>query len=640
MQRYLEQAISNVVSNWALRRARRKSRQILESTRELPRSSDQAIRQQFDELRWRAISGIHWQQILPESFALVCEAARRVHGTPHFEVQILAGIALMGGGIAEMQTGEGKTLAALLPAFLRGLYGRGCHVVTANDYLAKRDAAFARPVFDLLGMSVGCIFDGLPREARSGEYACDVTYGTAREFGFDFLRDTLEADAVDPPVAHPRTGGITPATCGVQRGHDFALVDEADSVLLDDARTPLLIATQKDDARDARLYQWSSAAADRLQAGVDFTIDEKSLRARLSQHGTHQVLRGREVPCTLGIDRQRLFDQVERSLIARHALCRDRDYVVASEGVVIVDSSTGRIADGRKWQDGLHQAVEAKEGLAPSGVTSTAARVTIQSYFRRYTHLAGLTGTARESRHELRRIYGLGVVTIPTRRPCVRRELPPRVFVSQEAKYRQVIHEVRARVAAGGAVLVGTPSVRASETLSQVLSDNGIEHEVLNCRAHARESEIIARAGQSGRVTVATNMAGRGTDIRVDASVLRAGGLHVIATEMHATRRTDRQLIGRTARQGDPGTYQFLLSLEDELLDRLPAETTRRLRDQARPGASGELSPDALSTFRRAQRAHERQHERQRKRLSREDREHARRCRQAGLNSVTEVIDP
>jgi preprotein translocase subunit SecA len=547
-------------------------------------------------------------------------------------------LALLEGGVAEMQTGEGKTLTALLPAYFRALDGRGCHVVTANDYLAQRDAEFARPVFELLGLTVGCVYGELPRGARRFQYACDVTYGTARELGFDFLRDAVDADALASYAQRTHASSERQA-CRVQRGHFFALVDEADSVLLDDARTPLVLATQKNDDARSQVYAWCGEVAGGLQDSLDFTVDEKALRARLSIHGLQQILRIGEVPRAPGLDRQQLFGCVEHALVARHLLCRDRDYIVGEGGVAIIDQPTGRLSDGRKWQNGLHQAVEVKEGLPPSEAAGTAAQITVASYFRRYTHLAGLTGTALEARREFRRIYGLRVVAIDTVRPCRRRELPPRIFVSQAAKHRHIVRVVRERVAAGGAVLIGTPSVAASRALSIVLADSGIEHEVLNCHAHRRESEIIGRAGSAGRVTVATNMAGRGADIRVDEQAIRAGGLFVIATELHASRRTDRQLIGRTARQGDPGQYQFCLSLNDELFARAPHFPMGRLA-QADANMEGELPVRCLALFRAAQRALERQHERQRRSLFREDREHVRRCRAAGLNPVLEVVTP
>jgi preprotein translocase subunit SecA len=619
-----EKLIPTSWSAWRLRAWRRQAERIADAADALHSLADAELERRAVAMRWQAQCGESLDGLLWEAYALVREASRRVRGQTHFEVQLLAGIALFHGLVTEMQTGEGKTLTAVLPAFLHALSGEGCHIVTANDYLAGRDAAFARPIFERLGMTVGCVDGALERQERSSQYACDVTYGTAREFGFDFLRDCLAEAAGESPV---------------QRGHHFALVDEADSVLIDDARTPLLIAAAPADQDDAAaLARWCAAVAPELVSGVDFTLETKQRRASLTNHGCRNLLRRSKPRELAAVDGERLYRQAEQALVALRLLERDRDYVVDDDQVGIVDESTGRVAEGRKWQDGLHQAVEAKEGAMISELTQTAARITVQSYFRRYRRLAGLTGTASDAAGEFRRVYKLPVGVIPTRLPCRRDGLPPRIFVSQTAKREAIADEIQRRTAAGQAVLVGTPSVSASESLSHLLRQRGLVHEVLNCRHHAREAEIVAAAGSAGRITIATNMAGRGTDIRVDDAVLRAGGLHVIATEMHSHARIDRQLIGRTARQGEPGTFQFFLSLEDELF-RHECDATAELRRRADAGERGELPTAWLRWFRRAQRSLERRHSAQRRELLRQEQQRDRACRELGLDPLLDAVE-
>ncbi len=628
---------------WSMRRWKRQADVIAEMSERLKSLDDAALARRGSDLRWRALSGAPLASLLEESYALVREAARRAHGQSHYPVQLVAGIALFDGGVVEMQTGEGKTLTAVLPTFLFALSGRGCHVVTANDYLAQRDADFARAIYQRLGLSVGCVHSSVDSEKRRAEYDCDVTYGTSREFGFDFLRDRIAlARRTDfQSVPHSASSGATVnrPEGAVQRGHYFALVDEADSVLIDDARTPLLIASpQENNWVTESLFRWCAGTARELVRVVDFTIEGDTRRARLTNHGCRSVLGRSKPPGTDSLDMERIYSQIEHALVAQHMFQRDRDYVVADKSVAIVDESTGRVAEGRKWQEGLHQAVEAKEGVPISETTQTAARITVQSYFRRYQHSAGLTGTAHSSRREFRRIFKLHVVRIPPRLPCQRKGLPPRVFLSQAAKHKAIATEIEQRLAAGQAVLVGTPSVAASEELSDVLVRRGIVHQVLNCRHHEQEAKIIQQAGHPGRVTIATNMAGRGTDVRVHDEVLRAGGLHVIATEMHSSARIDRQLIGRTARQGEPGSYQFFLSMEDELFRGLQSEL-EAARRRAHPDEHGELPPNWLSLFQRTQRKLERHHERQRKDLLKQERKRDDLCRGMGLDPLLETVE-
>ena len=583
-----------------------------------------ALREAAHALRWQARAAAPSDELIVRGFALVREAARRVHGQAHFPTQLEAGVVLALGGLAEMQTGEGKTLAALLPAFVYALSGRGCHVVTANDYLAQRDARFAGAAFDALGLTVGCVTGDVPYDERRGEYACDVTYGAAREFGFDFLRDRLVEDQDRRQ----------------QRERYCALVDEADSVLVDDARTPLVIALGDEiSAEEAAFYTWCHRAAGALDGERDTSIDRPRRSVRLTEHGCQRVVALGCPPAWEAEGLDRVFHQVEQSLAARLLLCKDRDYIVDAEGVGIVDPSTGRVAAGRKWRDGLQQAVEIKERLAPTAATTLAARVSVQSFFRGYTFLGGMTGTASACAREFQRVYGTAVVAMPTRKPCRRSGAPPRIFATAGAKAAAVAAEIKTRLARGQAVLVGTPSVESSEVLSTSLNEHGIEHAVLNCRRHGQEAAIVAQAGQPGRVTIATNMAGRGTDIVISPEVLAAGGLHVIATEMHASSRIDRQLVGRTARQGDPGSYQFFLSLDDELLAGCQDRAFLRAKRKAQQSPEPELPPSWLRWFRRAQRRWERMHRQERGELLRAERERQKVCSDAGLDALLESVE-
>ncbi len=603
----------------------RLARRIANRSQQLASESDQVLAEIATALRWKARRGALPRRLLVESFAVVRESARRAHGQSHFLEQLVAGIALTQRQIVEMQTGEGKTLAALLPALLQALYGCGVHVVTANDYLARRDAEFAAAVFQRLGISVGCVHHGLDRSLRSAEYRADVTYGTAREFGFDFLRDRLTADAADEN---------SPA---VQRGHYFALVDEADNVMIDDARTPLLIATSVEpDETSLALYQWCTRQARNLVEGTHFQIVQRQRIVKLTHLGCRHALRPAKTTEIKSLDIERIYRQLEKALAAEHLLRRDRDYVVRDGAVEIVDESTGRVSEGRKWQDGLHQAVESKEGVEITASNQTAARITVQNYFRRYRLLAGLTGTAHAAQREFQKVYKLGVTVIPPRLPGRRARCRPRVFPSLVSKYEAIADEIQWRLCGGQAILVGTPSVRASQQLSGVLSARQIDHAVLNCTRHDEEAEIIRRAGQPGAVTIATNMAGRGTDILVDPQVLAAGGLHVIATEMHSSCRIDRQLIGRTARQGQPGSYQFILSLQDELLASGDA-VSNGATDGRR--ANRELSTAHLRLFHAAQRRVEKQHARQRIDLLKHEQQLLKTCRSIGLDPLLEAID-
>ena len=616
------------------------ARRIIRKSDRLVDLSDDELRKRSEELRWRAKAGTKLDQLLPDAFALVREASRRRTGMSHFPVQLMGGIALFEGHVAEMQTGEGKTLTAVAPAYLRSLVGRGCHVITVNDYLAERDAKQMGTIYEMLGLSVGVVLAEMEPDQRRENYARDVTYGTAKEFGFDFLRDRLRKGAAESHVDRTRPLGtsVDAAEAPVQRGHYFALIDEADSVLIDEARTPLIIGlTRHNDPAMVSLLRWSRLTASQMERDVDFVFREDRKDARLTDRGCRRVLLLRKPKLIEAIDMERIYETVEKSLVARHGFLRDRDYVVVDDKIVIVDESTGRTMEGRKWQDGLHQAVEAKEGAPITALTGQAARITVQAFFRIYPHLAGMTGTALPVRGEMRKTYHLKVARIPTNRPCIRQEQPIRLFHSLATKWAAVADETAQISKAGRAVLIGTPSVEASEALAKLLNERGIAHQVLNARQNAREAEIVSQAGRSGAVMIATNMAGRGTDILLDETARAMGGLHVIATEMHTASRIDRQLVGRSARQGDPGSFRFYLSLEDELMRNWPPAKPARWRAQA--GSRNELDEHWVGRFRRTQRMVERQHRKQRKQMLKHEKQRTMSFAKMGLDPYLELTE-
>lgn len=614
---------------------------------EMTRLSDARLRKLSLDLRWRAKGGEPLWRLLPQAFALVREAARRTIGLRHYDVQLLAGSALTEHCILEMATGEGKTLVATLPAYLNALTGRGVHVVTVNDYLAARDADWMGPVYRTLGLTVGCIQTSMAAGERRTAYACDVTYGTAKEFGFDFLRDRLatagggQSGALNWSTLFGQTGDNG---TGAQRGHHCAIVDEADSILIDEARTPLIIsAPVSDRERQAEAaFRWADEAARQLQEGAHYTYDIEKRSAELNMRGCWKV-RALPMPkelSSVGLDE--IYEYVERAVMVQREYHLDRHYVVVDDEIVIVDEYTGRTMAGRKWRAGVHQAIEAKEDVPVTVATSQAARTTIQSYFLRYEKLAGMTGTAWSSRRELRRIYKLRAVRVPTHRPVRRTVFPDRVFADARQKWAAVVEGIRQLHAQGRPLLIGTRSIETSERLSAQLDQVGIRHTVLNAKNDAREAEIVARAGQRGAVTIATNMAGRGTDIKLGGGVVELGGLHVIGTERHESRRIDNQLAGRSARQGDPGSCQFFLSLDDELLGALGPKTVRRLRRtyQSQGVADWSGTLDHLShLFRRAQRRVERRHFRERAKLMRYEQKRTEMQENMGLDPVLNTAE-
>ena len=554
---------------------------------------DAALKQKTEEFKQRLKDGATLDDILIEAFAVVREASKRVYGMRHFDVQMLGGQVLHSGKISEMRTGEGKTLTSTLPTYLNALTGRGVHVITVNDYLARRDADWSRSLFEFLGLTVGCNIPGMAPEQKREAYQADITYGTNNEFGFDYLRDNMAFSTEDK----------------VQRGLNYAIVDEVDSILIDEARTPLIISGAAEDS--SKLYQAINELIPNLEKGEvpeegeptgDFTIDEKSRQVELTESGHEKVEellleRGllKEGESLYSAANLSLLHHVHSALRAHHLFQKDVDYIVQGGQVVIVDEHTGRTMPGRRWSEGLHQAVEAKEGVKIQAESQTLASTTFQNYFRLYDKLAGMTGTADTEAFEFRQIYGLDVVVIPPNKPIQRTDYNDLVYLTQEEKFHAIIDEIKDVTAEGRPILVGTASIEASELLSMLLKKARIEHKILNAKQHESEAHIIAQAGRPGAVTIATNMAGRGTDIVLGGNwehevaamdnpseeeiarakaewterhnqVLEAGGLHIIGTERHESRRIDNQLRGRAGRQGDPGSSRFFLSLEDNLM--------------------------------------------------------------------------
>jgi len=501
------------------------------------------------EFRQRLEKGESVDDLLPEVFATVREVGRRVLAMRHFDVQLVGGVVLHEGKIAEMRTGEGKTLAATLPIVLNALTGRGVHLVTVNDYLAKRDAEWMGAIYRFLGLSVGVIVHGMDDQERQAAYRCDVTYGTNNEFGFDYLRDNMKFRMEDM----------------VQRDLHYAIVDEVDSILIDEARTPLIISGPAEESTDK--YARINSILGFLKKEEDYKVDEKARSVLLTEDaGIPKVERLLSVDNLYDPRNIEILHHVNQGLKAHVLFRRDVDYMVKDGQVVIVDEFTGRLMPGRRWSDGLHQAVEAKEGVKIENENQTLATITFQNYFRMFEKLAGMTGTADTEAVEFKQIYDLDVVVIPTNQPMIREDLRDQIYRTEKEKFQAVHEEIRALHESGRPVLVGTVSIEKSERLSGILNRHGIPHNVLNAKHHEREAQIIAEAGQPGKVTIATNMAGRGVDIKLGEGVVGKGGLHIIGTERHESRRVDNQLRGRAGRQGDPGSSRFYLSLEDDLL--------------------------------------------------------------------------
>jgi preprotein translocase subunit SecA len=578
---------------------------------------DEELRTIGLRLRGRARGGESLDKLLPEAFGLVCVASWRYLRMRPFDVQLAGGIIMHQGGLAELATGEGKTLTASMPVFLNALQGKGVHVATVNDYLARRDAETLGPVYQGLGLTVGVIQMQMGEQDRFTAYRSDITYGTCSEFGFDFLRDRLKvagSKGQESPfwTAWQPGAGVSPTASdnNAQRGHHFALVDEADNIFIDEARTPLIISgpTRLATPEEAQVYVWANELAIKMVPNQHFTFDMKKQKLELTNEG--QQLARYSNPPSSGADSlamDKLHERIEQALHAHYRFRRDQHYMIAKEKIVIIDEFTGRRMPDRHWREGLHQAVEAKEGVPVNFPSDHAAQVTYQSYFKQYKKLCGMTGTAAQNWIELYRVYRLWVVCVPTNRPVIREQYPDRVFPTEDAKFNAVVQQVQELKAQGRPVLIGTRSVEKSEDLSRRLTAVGIEHQVLNARQHEQEAHIVEHAGEQTRVTIATNMAGRGTDIKPTPEVVAAGGLHVLGTERHEALRIDRQLAGRAGRQGDPGSAQFFLSLEDELLEALGERRQESLKKFGQRGGERDWNR-YLRLFKVSQRRVERRH--------------------------------
>ncbi|WP_250229065.1 preprotein translocase subunit SecA [Anaeropeptidivorans aminofermentans] len=530
--------------------------------------SDDELRAKTDEFKLRLSQGETLDDLLPEAFAVVREASKRVLGMRHFHVQILGGIILHMGRISEMKTGEGKTLVSTLPAYLNALEGKGVHIVTVNDYLAKRDSEWMGKVHEFLGLKVGVILHDLTNEERRAAYGCDITYATNNELGFDYLRDNMVVFEKDL----------------VQRELHYAIIDEVDSVLIDEARTPLIISGSS--GKSTQLYKVADAFVKGLKKGRilnedealnpitradiqeegDFVVDEKGKTVTLTQEGIAKAERYFAIENLSDPENLEIQHHINNGLKANYNMHRDKDYVVQDDEIIIVDEFTGRLMPGRRYSDGLHQAIEAKENVKVNRESKTLATITFQNFFNKYTKKSGMTGTAMTEEGEFREIYGMDVVEIPTNMPMIRKDLSDLVYGTEKAKFRAVVKEIAASYEKGQPVLIGTITIEKSEELSDLLKKEGVPHQVLNAKYHEKEAEIVALAGQKNAVTIATNMAGRGTDIKLGEGVKELGGLKIIGTERHESRRIDNQLRGRSGRQGDPGESRFYISLEDDLM--------------------------------------------------------------------------
>ncbi|GGH75459.1 protein translocase subunit SecA [Compostibacillus humi] len=545
-----------------LNRLQKKVDQIEALEPEMEKLSDQELQKKTEEFKERFQNGETLDDLLVEAYAVVREASKRVLKMRPYPVQLMGAIAIHEGNIAEMKTGEGKTLASTLPAYLNALEGKGVHIVTVNEYLADRDAKEMGQLFEFLGLTVGLNTNGLSKEEKREAYQADITYGTNNEFGFDYLRDNMVL------YKHQM----------VQRPLHFAIIDEVDSILIDEARTPLIISGSA--KKSASLYQQANSFVLTLKKDQDYTYDEKTKGVQLTEEGINKAEKFFHVENLFDLDNVSLTHHINQALKAHVAMHRDVDYMVQDGEVVIIDSFTGRLMKGRRYSDGLHQAIEAKEGLQIQNESMTLASITFQNYFRMYKKLAGMTGTAKTEEEEFRNIYNMDVIVIPTNKPVIREDKPDLIYKTMDGKFRAVVEEIKERHKKGQPVLVGTVAVETSELISSYLKKAGIKHNVLNAKNHFKEAEIIEKAGQKGAVTIATNMAGRGTDIKLGEGVKELGGLAVIGTERHESRRIDNQLRGRSGRQGDPGVTQFYLSMEDELMRRFGSDNLKTMMDK------------------------------------------------------------
>ncbi|WP_314451341.1 preprotein translocase subunit SecA [uncultured Granulicatella sp.] len=568
MANFLKQLVEN--NKREVRKLEKLADKVISLESKMEALSDADFPVKTEEFKARYASGESLDKLLPEAFALVREGAKRVLGLFPYKVQIMGGITLHNGNIAEMRTGEGKTLTATMPVYLNALSGDGVHVVTVNEYLSTRDAKEMGELYNFLGLSVGVNLTGQSPEEKRAAYYADITYSTNSELGFDYLRDNM----------------VVYKSQMVQRPLNYAVVDETDSILIDEARTPLIISGQAE--KSTVLYQRADFFVKALKEDEDYTIDLTSKSISLTDEGINKAEQTFRLPNLYDIDNSALVHHIDQALRANYIMIRDIDYVVDEGQVKIVDGFTGRIMEGRRYSDGLHQAIEAKEGVEVENESKTMATITYQNFFRMYRKLSGMTGTAKTEEEEFREIYNMNVISIPTNRPIQRIDAHDVIYPSLKSKFKAVIRDIKERHEKGQPILVGTVAVETSELISQMLHQEGIPHEVLNAKNHFKEAEIVMMAGQRGAVTIATNMAGRGTDIKLGKGVKELGGLCVIGTERHESRRIDNQLRGRSGRQGDPGATQFYLSLEDDLMKRFGGERMQAIWERLNIDENGD----------------------------------------------------
>ena len=600
---------------------------------------DESLKEVALDLGFEARKNDKIGPLLVPGFALVVVAATRHLKLTHYDVQLAGGKSMCEGHVVEMRTGEGKTLTATLPLFIHALAGRGVLLATANDYLARRDAEMMQPVFNALGMNVGVIQTEMSRPQRRASYGCSITYGTMKEFGFDFLRDhSGKRKQVQQQLWFGNSGPENQVDV-VHRDPYFLLIDEADSILIDEARTPMIISSSADEdahQQQLSLYKWCADVASEFMEETEYWYDKERRKVDLTPDGTAKV-RALHKPSALGgVGLPEMYDFIERAIQVHRDYERDREYVVRDNEIVIVDEATGRLSEGRRWSRGIHQAIEAKEDVHVTVETETQAKITVQSFVSRFPLIAGMTGTAVSAAKEFRKIYSTPVTVIPPNRKSQRKELPIVFAYTESEKWAAVLKEIKAIFESKRPILIGTRSIGKSELLSRLLNKEGILHSVLNARQIEREAEIVAGAGELGRVTVATNMAGRGTDIKIDQQVAALGGLHVIGTEMHESARIDRQLLGRCGRQGDPGSFRQFVSAEDKLLD---SAYGKKSADRYRK--IGKIRSDRwwVELFRKAQRKVEDQHYRARKILMYNEKMLAKSHREMGLDPILDVYD-
>ena len=568
MANFLKQLVEN--NKREVRKLEKLADKVISLESKMEALSDADFPVKTEEFKARYASGESLDKLLPEAFALVREGAKRVLGLFPYKVQIMGGITLHNGNIAEMRTGEGKTLTATMPVYLNALSGDGVHVVTVNEYLSTRDAKEMGELYNFLGLSVGVNLTGQSPEEKRAAYYADITYSTNSELGFDYLRDNM----------------VVYKSQMVQRPLNYAVVDETDSILIDEARTPLIISGQAE--KSTVLYQRADFFVKALKEDEDYTIDLTSKSISLTDEGINKAEQTFRLPNLYDVDNSALVHHIDQALRANYIMIRDIDYVVDEGQVKIVDGFTGRIMEGRRYSDGLHQAIEAKEGVEVENESKTMATITYQNFFRMYRKLSGMTGTAKTEEEEFREIYNMNVITIPTNRPVQRIDNHDVIYPSLKSKFKAVVRDIKERHEKGQPILVGTVAVETSELISQMLHQEGIPHEVLNAKNHFKEAEIVMMAGQRGAVTIATNMAGRGTDIKLGKGVKELGGLCVIGTERHESRRIDNQLRGRSGRQGDPGATQFYLSLEDDLMKRFGGERMQAIWERLNIDENGD----------------------------------------------------